>query len=839
MTAKKRGRQSKAAAAKARTAKPPFYKAHPNWTAVGFLALVLLLFYYQVLFYNRTLLPPDTLASKSFQPFIKQTLAHGEYPKWNPYIFSGMPSFASLNAAPYVDLLTDFFKIVLWAPAKLLPGGDFLYRLVNYFIFGLFAFFYLRRKGVAPAGAAYAATGLVLLPQVVAYAAFGHGTKLNAVALIPLILLLVEELMRRKTLLLFAATGLAIGLQLLRAHVQISYYTFLLIGFLILWELIWDLVQKKDLKGWLGGAALVVGALMVGFVVSSWLYLSVYEYSHYSIRGGAQGGLSYSYATGWSFSPAEILTFFVPSFFGFGGQTYWGPMPFTDFPMYFGVTVFFLALAGLVLRQDRWTWFLAAVAVLALVVSFGRHLPILYGPMFKFFPFFNKFRVPVMIQILMEISVLLLAGLGLHELLQLGRERDAGRLARLRLLAYVFGGIVAVIFLFVLLGKGAITGWMSASGKVVSRAVQEQAYKMAARDALKMVALVGVLLALVFAYVNRKLSATWLVVGAFVLLLVDLWPVSHRLLNPQPKASEADYFRADRAVTFLKQQKELFRIFPVADRRPPNWYAYHFLQNIYGYHAAKLKIYQTLLEQTRIADRAPTGLPLFLTRFYQVGQRNGRPVLLRASPESVNKPLAHLHDMVLDMLNVRYLLSLYPFADSTYRPVLAGQRPGELNVIENTDVLPRAFFVDSVAAFQDDQALLAQLRSPGFDPRRVALLSGKPGGPVERGARGSAKVTSFGPHRVELEATVDKPACLVVSEVYYPAGWKATVDDKPVQIHRADYVLRAIFLGPGSHKVRFIFDPWTFKVGLWLTIVSVVLLIGLIVLGWRRERAAA
>ncbi|HFE52221.1 MAG TPA: hypothetical protein ENK07_02190, partial [Bacteroidetes bacterium] len=651
MSAKKKARHGKGGAAKTHAAKPPFYKTHPNWTAAGFLALVLLLFYYQVLFYNRTLLPPDTLASKSFQPFIKQTLAQGEYPKWNPYIFSGMPSFASLNAAPYVDLLTDAFKIVLWAPAKLLPGGDFLYRLVNYFIFGLFAFYYLRRKGIAAAGAAYAATGLVLLPQVVAYAAFGHGTKLNAVALIPLILLLVEELMRRRNLLTFAATGLAVGLQLLRAHVQISYYTFLLIGFLVVWELAWDLAQKKDLKSWLGGAALVVAALVVGFVVSSWLYLSVYEYSHYSIRGGAQGGLSYSYATGWSFSPAEILTFFIPSFFGYGGQTYWGPMPFTDFPMYFGVTVFFLALVALVLRSERWTWFLATVAILSLVVSFGRHLPILYGPMFKFFPFFNKFRVPVMIQILMEISVLLLAGVGLHELLRVGKERDAAARARLRLLAYVFGGLVAVLFLFVLLGKGTLTGWMSASGKVVARAVQEQAYKMAARDALKMVLLVAALLALVFTYLNRRLSATWLVVGAFVLLLVDLWPVSHKLLNPQQKASEADYFRADRAVTFLKQQKDLFRIFPVADTRPPNWYAYHFLQNIYGYHAAKLRIYQTLLEQTKIADRAPTGLPLFLTRYYQVGRRNGRAVLLRASPENVNRPLAHLHDMVLDMLN--------------------------------------------------------------------------------------------------------------------------------------------------------------------------------------------
>ena len=606
MSAKKRKARAKKSG-KALPPKPmPFYQRYPTATAAGLLLVVLFAFYAQVIFFDRTLLPPDTLASKSFQPFIKQSLANGEYPKWNPYIFSGMPSFASLNAAPYVDLVSDLFRVVLWLPAKLLPGGDFLFRLVNYFIFGFFAYVYLRKKGVLASAAAYAAVGLVLLPQVVAYAAFGHGTKLNAVAMIPLILLLVEELMEKRTLLLFAATALAIGAQLLRAHVQISYYTFLLIGFLILWQLVWDLTRRRLNRAWLGGAALVLGAIVLGVVVSSWLYLSVYEYSHYSIRGGAQGGLDYAYATGWSFSPKEIVTFFIPSFFGFGGQTYWGPMPFTDFPMYFGVTVFFFALVPLVTRRDRWTWFLFAVAVLALIVSFGRHFPVLYGPMFKWLPFFNKFRVPVMIQILMEISLLILAGLGLHELLT---RRENGFIQRVTLLAYAFAAVVVLLFLFTSTSEKSIMGWIAASGKLASPQVQTRAYEMAARDALKMAALVAALLAMLFAFLKSKIEPSWFVVGAFVLLILDLWPVSYRLLKPQPRASEEDYFRPDQAVSYLKKQPGVFRIYPIADDRSPNWYARHFLQNIYGYHAAKLRIYQTFLDSTQIAARDRFGLP--------------------------------------------------------------------------------------------------------------------------------------------------------------------------------------------------------------------------------------
>ncbi len=829
MSAKKRAKERAKRKPAAQAKREPFFRKHPNWTVVLGLVLLLFAFYGEVVFYNRTLLPPDTLASKSFQPFIREMLSKGEYPKWNPYIFSGMPSFASLNAAPYVDLLTDLFRIVLWIPAKLLPGGDFLFRLVNYFIFGLFAFLYLRKKGIRPEAGAFTALGLVLLPQVVAYAAFGHGTKLNAVALIPLILFLVDELLERRTLLLFCATALAVGLQLMRAHVQISYYTFLMIGLYGLWLVGWRAARRELDRRLAMGLVLVAGAILVGVIMSSWLYLSVYEYSHYSIRGGAQGGLSYSYATGWSFAPKEMLTFFIPSYFGFGGRTYWGPMPFTDFPMYFGVTVLFFAALALVTRRDHWTWFLFALAVFSLVVSFGRHLPVLYGPMFKWLPFFNKFRVPVMIQILMEISLLFLAGAGFHELLEKYRGADD---RRVRYTVFGFAGLAALLFLVVLLGKSAILNAIAQSGKVPSAQARLQAYDMALRDALKMIALVGALSALVLAYLREKLDRSWLIAGALLLLVLDLWPVSHRLLDPQPKASEEAYFRPDSAVQFLKNREGVFRIFPVADTRPPNWYARHFLQNIYGYHAAKLRIYQAFLDSTRIADRNRLGLPLFLTRYYSVVARGNRYALEKADPARVDRSLAALHDRVLDVLNVRYLLSLYPFSDSSYALV----HRGKWSVVENTDALPRAFLVDSVMVVRSEAEAYRLFRSPGFDPRRVALLFGEPELRPRRGAGGTARVVSFSPHRIVVESEAEGAACLVLSEVYYPAGWKAYVDGQRVPIHRADLILRALMVPAGKHKVELVFDPWTFKVGLWVTVGTTLLLLAAGGFSWARLR---
>ena len=200
-------------------------------------------------------------------------------------------------------------------------------------------------------------------------------------------------------------------------------------------------------------------------------------------------------------------------------------------------------------------------------------------------------------------------------------------------------------------------------------------------------------------------------------------------------------------------------------------------------------------------------------------------------PEEVNRQLAHLHDVTLDMLNVRYLLTPYPFSDSTYRVVLTGRK----SVVENVDVLPRAFFVDSVVVARDQQQLYRLFRSPDFDPRRVALLEENPPFIPAKGVRGAATVEEFGPHRIVISASVDGPACLVVSEVYYPAGWKALVDGRETRIYKTNIVLRSIFVPEGQHRIEFVFDPWTFRVGLWTTIVTTVLLLGLCVYAVKRR----
>jgi len=493
------------------------WEKHHDLIAILILAVLLLVFYSPVMFSNKTLLPPDTIASKSFQPFVKEAFNQGVYPLWNPYIFSGMPSFASLSRAPYMDAVGDVINVIVWVFKLVLPLTDFTRLFLNYLLFGGLLYLLLRKKGLDPVPALFSSAALVFMPQIVAYAAFGHTTKLATAALIPLVFLLVDQLLKEQNLLYFSLTALAVGLQLLRFHVQINFYSVLLSSIYFVYWAVLSLKDKERVGRILKGALLLGAAFFMGLVLSSVVNLSVWEYSHYSIRGGA-GGLSYGYATNWSFPPAEILTFFNPSFMGFGRETYWGAMPFTDFPMYFGSIILLLAGLAYLLKRERITVFFVIVAVIALFISFGKHFPVVYGPMFKIFPLFNKFRAPKMVHILIQISMAILAGFGLQAVLNFNEDEKSRHFIIVKRYLFIFTGIFAAMFLFLLIGKGV---YMQCAFK--ARAGADQAYHLALIDGFK--ELVYVLLSALFIFqtIRKKMNKNILPLLLAAIIIVDFW----------------------------------------------------------------------------------------------------------------------------------------------------------------------------------------------------------------------------------------------------------------------------------------------------------------------------
>ncbi len=792
------------------------------------LLVLLLIFFNEVMFAGKTFLPPDAITSRSIQPFVQDALDRGIYPLWNPYIFCGMPSFASLQSAPFVDLLGDLFRGVVWIVERVFPVPDFSRILFNYFLLGLFTYLLIMRKTRVRVIALFAALAFVFQPQVISFTAFGHNTKIATAVFIPLNLLLLDELLQRRRMRYFALLALAIGLQLLQAHTQIAYYTFMMMGLFVLYWIIESAVKKQPVIEISKTLGVVIGAIVIGVAMSAWLYLPVQEYAHYSIRGGEKG-LDYGYATNWSFHPIEMVTFVVPSFMGFGGQTYWGQMPFTDYPFYMGIIPLMLAgLAILLKRRDKLVIFFSILALASLLVAFGKHFPILYGPLYELLPFFNKFRVPSMILILFGFAVVALAGIGLHALMNATKESER---QKIRKYTYIFMGVCAVVGLFLVLGRGAYLDLVGSSAKPLGPDAQEAAYEMAAADGLKLLVIAGITGFLIIYYLQDKIKINAFGIILTALLVADLWLVDFKITDPKPKTESKEYFAENAAVRFLKRQDEPFRIYPVYDNKPETWYMYHLLQNIKGYHAAKLKIYQTFLEKTKLDPqyRNLYGMPPFLSKYINVTHRDGQPAVNAIAPDDISEATLQSDYAIVDMLNVKYLVSHYPIPDPRFKPVVQG-RP---SVFENTGVLPRAFFVDQIEVVKDGEKFFDYLNSGKFDPRELAILEEEPGFAIEPSTGNQVQVTSYDIHEITLTAEVVKPALMVLSEIYYPAGWKAYVDGRETKIYKTDYILRSIFLQSGNHDIKFVFEPKTFTIGVWSTFGILALLLGLVVYSWQ------
>ncbi len=825
-----------------------FLKRRPNFAPLLILFLLLVIFYNEVIFGGKTFITPDTLTSSSVQPFVRDALDRGIYPQWNPYIFSGMPSFASLQSAPYIDLLGNVIQGVLWLWDLLFPLPDFLRLLINYFLFGFFMYLLIFKKTASRPIALFAALALVFQPQVVAFAAFGHNTKLTTIALLPAIFFLLDELLQKRQLHHFALLALAVGLQLLRAHTQMAYYTFMMIGLYFLFYLV-ETIRKKEGAANVGKSlALGVAALAVGAAMSAWLYLPVQEYSHYSIRGGGTG-LDYGYATNWSFSPLEVITFFVPSFVGFGGETYWGTMPFTDFPFYMGIVTLLLAGLALVIKRDRYVIFFSILAGLSLLVSFGKNFPLLYDPLFKLLPFFNKFRVPSMILILTAFSAVSLAALGLHALIH-SRDQHSKFDIRysmfIRRYVYIFIAAAGVITLLLIFGKNIYLDWIAGSQKPLSAAAREVAHESAALDAVKMLLLLGAGGFLILQFLKNKIKAATFAVAMIALAVLDLWLIDFKINNPHPQSDRSAYFAETPAVAFLKSQAqqsaEPFRIFPAFDLDPQtqslkseNWYQYHLIQSIRGYHAAKLKIYQEFIEETGFDVRNRYGFPPLLEKYLQIELHSDRPGIRAVPPEQIPPQRLQADNAVMDLLNVKYLISHYPVPDPRYKVAMEG-RP---SVLENTGVPGRAFFVDAVKVLAGKEAFFSYLKSGQFDPAKEATLEEPPPFAIEPAPENSVKITSYDIHEIHLQAYAAKPALLVLSEIYYPAGWKAFVDGKETKIYKTNYILRSIFLEPGDHQIKFVYESSAFKIGLALTFGILFLLVGVLIYSWKVRRQTA
>ena len=824
----------------AKTEKPrrqPWWERQPSRVQHGIcLALLLavaVLFYSPTLFSGKALVGSDTIGWKAVaSSMLEHREATGEEPLWATNTFGGMPGYliSFPRKIPQIDQVIDELRLVIW------PVSPFLLLLLGAYLL----VFFLTRDKLSSVLAA-CAYGLTTYLPVILIA--GHNTKFIALCYAPWVVLAFVYALRKPGLLagLFFALVLAVNLR--ANHVQITYYLAFMLG---IWWIVEGVGAVRKGEGKTFGVAtawMVFGAVLALLMVAQ-PYLSNYEYKAFSIRGAASGGgegaLDWSYAMAWSQGIGELVTLLIADAYG-GSALYWGPKTFTGGPHYVGGIVLLLAGLALWRYRRRAVWALGIGGLLMILFALGENFEVLNRLMYTYFPLFNAFRVPETWLSVVALMLAILAGMGLFYIARRepSKEAEQGKTKAVFIASGAALGVVIVLFL----GKGAffdferpnelvrVAQQLAQSNNVplddprVAQSAQQYVDQAKASrneaftgDALR--TLIFLFLAAGALVAFRKEKVPGWAMQAFLVLLVaiDLGGVGHRYFNEDRLADASDPAAQIPTYDFdqfiLQQREEAggsghFRVLSLetfdqtGNARP----SYHY-ESLGGYSAVKLRLYQDYLDHLLFDPR--TRLP---------------------------------NDNALDLLNTRYVAAPQPLPG--LEVVYQGETTG-FYALENTDALPRAFFVGEIEVIEASEATWARLRSPDFDPRQTALLS-EPldvtTTPIDSSSTALVTLQRYGPREIAWSVETDAPRLLVVSELYYPAGWQAAIDGEPAPIYRADYLLRSVPVPAGAREVVMRFEPRSYTLSLWLSGLSTVVVYGglltLLGLAWYRRRSAA
>ncbi len=821
----KKGSPSKSAAVRKDAARNFTFDIIPEkYQTPVFLCIILvliLIFFNEGIFGGKVFSSADNIASHSFNAFLEDAKKDGLFPLWVPYIFNGMPSFAAL--IPHLERMYDYAH-ALWVIVRdiayLIMPGNSVWAIVLFYIIFAFAFFFLadykfKNKLIA----LYCGISAVFITPIIQMIIVGHNSKMIAVMMFPLIFLFIlktydyfsaeEKKNVYKVLLYFVILTFLIHVQMSSNHIQMLFYVNLLYVFYLLYVLIAGLAKKERAGPILKTIGIFAAALIFSALMYADHYMSTREYSKYSTRGAPaivnqtpeqqskSKDSDYQYATNWSFSPGEVMTFFIPSWQGFGdveykGQrmnVYWGQMPFTTSPMYFGVLTMLLAFIGVYynFRKNKLVQALSILSFLALILSFGRTFPALYDILYYNLPYFNSFRAPVMIHIIINVSFVMLAGFGINSIIETARNRTSS-LSFARNAKFIFP-ILFLPILFALIGFEA-SYTTSVTSSPLAQKLQIQGYpQQQVSQYLQQVAqiaysnvksemfLIGFLLlllyGLIYLFIAGKVQYKLFFTGLLVLVIFDLWHIDFKTLHWDNKTDMESVFRTPDYIDWiLKNEKDTydFRVLNINKGQPirENTLAYWRLHNIYGYQGAKLRIYQDMDDIAGL-----------------------------------------LNPTVWDLTSTKYIISDQPYSDTALVPVFKGSK----YVLQNNNFSPKAYYVNSYKVAQGID-ILNNIKENNFNPRETAFFENDPGFKIDvPDSSASVKITDYGIHHITLDAEASGNNLMFLSEVYYPAGWKAYIDGNPSGILKTNYLFRSILVPKGKHKIEFKFEPEIYYTG--------------------------
>lgn len=822
---------------------------------IAILAFVLLSFayFFPADMEGRILFQHDSVAGVGAGQESKEYLERtGERTRWTNAIFGGMPTY---QMSPSYDST----KVLNWA--------EKLYRLYlpDYVMltFMMMIGFYLllRAFGLSVWLASLGGIVWAFSSYFFILISAGHIWKFITLAYVPPTIAGVVLAYRKKYLLGGVVTAFFIALQILSNHIQMSYYFMFVILFMVV-AYFADAYQKKELPHFFKASAVLVLAAAVGACINLSNLYHTYEYSKETMRGKSElkqevaaakqtsSGLDRDYITAWSYGIGETWSLLVPNVKGGSSSAilsqskaamekanpmygsvysqfpqYFGDQPWTAGPVYVGAFVLFLFVLGCFIVKGPLKWALLGATVFSILLSWGKNLMGLTDFFIDYVPLYNKFRAVSSILVIAEFTIPLLAVLALKEIVgkpAVLKEKES-RTALFISLALTAGVALLLAVAPGMLFSDFVTPREMAALQqglpqehlmpLVSN-MTEMREAIVASDAWRSFFIIVIGCVLLFLYQQQKLKASLMVAGVTLLCLADMWTVNKRYLNDDlfvPKSQRTEAFvktQADEII--LQDTAQNYRVlnfvgFPGNTFNENNTAYWH--KSVGGYHAAKLRRYQEMIDHHIMPEMEAT--------YREVAQASGRMDSVDASKFRV-----------LNMLNTKYFI--FP----------AG-KDGQPVPVVNPYAYGNAWFVDRVQYVKDANEEIAALNT--IVPTETAVVDAKFKDALtgwsegHKDAESVVQLTSYEPNRLTYHVSSAKGGVVVFSEIYYP-GWQATIDGAPVDIARADYILRAMHVPSGSHTIEMWFEPQSIRVTETIAYVALALLvIGVMAWVWRQK----
>lgn len=895
-----------------------FKKILPDAAAVLAFLLITFLFF-QPLFDGKQLKQTDI---QNHIGMSKEIVDHrnannGEEPLWTNSMFGGMPAYQisvkyGTNFLSFID--EYIFRLGLPRPADYV----FLY-MIGFFIL-------LRTLKVDPWLSLIGAVAFGFSSYFIIILEAGHNSKAHAIAYMAPTLAFIIMSFRGKYLIGGILTALFMGLQIYASHPQITYYLGIIILIFGFVELV-KAIKEKTIINFSKALGVVIIASILAFSANIASLITTLEYSPYTIRGKAElnfdhhdkstSGLDKSYATQWSYGKAETFSLLIPN--AKGGATgylqehetaldkldpqlkqtvarqnaYWGDQPFTSGPVYVGALIVFLFVLGLFIVKSELRWVLLAATLLSIMLAWGKNMMWFTDFFLDYVPAYNKFRAVSMILVMAQLTIALLAMLALNEIVK-KPEIIKSNLKAFLISLGVTGGLS---FLFYIM-PGTFFSFLS-DAEVIQFADLQRSdpanalnYQMvfdgmeSARkaifqaDAMRSFIIILLGAALIYLYSIKKISKNILIPVIGLIIVIDIMGVDKRYLtdeNYEPARKNGFVYTPTSADLQILQDKDPnYRVFNLAVSPFQDASTSYFHKSIGGYHGAKFRRYQDLID-FHIGKFNMEVLNMLNTKYFIQRGQDGQPI---AGPnigalgnawfvgsvkwvKNADEEISHLGKILrIENLNPKANFTVYgrklEAIDTIMQTVpikislSEGQESIEeidisrYNIVQGQEYILGINPNDSSYNFINlDDVKNKELISnqqfrikviSSFDARNEAIVDSKFKDDLKELSEkiptdGTIQLVSYKANHLVYESKTSAKSLAVFSEIYYPRGWQAFIDGKEVDHIRVNYVLRGMVIPAGNHKIEFKFHPDTYFLGIRISFISsliIVLLLGLL-----------